>query len=201
MVKPGHALALLALALALMGCSDGGSGPPRVPAGSGGTGAGDGGTPAPKLVFVSSTEYTPAFDTLGAADAICQKLAGDAGLAGSYRAWLSDASGSPSTRFEHSTGPYELVSGTNVAESWAALTSKPLAVSIDRTELDEAATLSFEVWTGTHPNGTASDQHCEGWTASGKASIGDARELGSGWTELGFSGSCSGFRRLYCFEQ
>lgn len=198
MVNLRYVSALLALALA--SCSDGGSGPPRVPVGSGGTGGGDGGTP-PKLVFVSSTEYTPAFDTLGAADAICQKLAGDAGLAGSYRAWLSDASGSPSTRFEHSTGPYELVSGTNVAESWAALTSKPLAVSIDRTELDEEATFSFEVWTGTRPDGTASAEHCEGWTASGKASIGDARELGSGWTELGFSGSCSGFRRLYCFEQ
>lgn len=52
-----------------------------------------------KTVFVTSQTYTGNLGGLAGADAQCNLLAKAAGLEGSYLAWLSDATESPSTRF------------------------------------------------------------------------------------------------------
>jgi hypothetical protein len=49
-------------------------------------------------------------------------------------AWLSDSTGSSSTRFTRATVPYKLVNGSTVASNWTALTSGTLAHAMDLTE-------------------------------------------------------------------
>jgi len=53
----------------------------------------------PKFAFVTTWEGDGNIGGLAAADAICQTEAEDAELPGTYKAWLSDSSSSPSTRF------------------------------------------------------------------------------------------------------
>lgn len=75
-----------------------------------------------KIVFVTSAKATANYNGLPQADTVCQKLATAAGLSGTFRAWLSNATDSPSTRFTQSTGPYKLVDGTQIADNWTDLT-------------------------------------------------------------------------------
>ena len=64
------------------------------------------------------------------ADAFCQGLADAAGLPGIYRVWLSDSTGSPSTRFTRSTIPWIMPSGSNggiiLADNWTDLTDSSI---------------------------------------------------------------------------
>jgi hypothetical protein len=89
-----------------------------------------------KFVFVTSTTNTPgtAFDSASSpntfaslldADTICQRHAAAAGLPGTYQAWMSTASASPSTRFiTQSDTPYVLVDGfTVIANDFVGLTT------------------------------------------------------------------------------
>ena len=76
----------------------------------------------PCRVFVTSTEYGGIIGGLTGADTICQQLAEASNLSGTYKAWLSDSTDSPSTRFVRSTGPYQLVDGTRIAANWTSLT-------------------------------------------------------------------------------
>ena len=75
-----------------------------------------------KCVFVSSTLHTGDLGGLTGADAICNNLAEAAGFPGTYMAWLSDSSASPSTLFTQATVPYRRVDGTQVADDWTELT-------------------------------------------------------------------------------
>lgn len=89
-----------------------------------------------KLAFVTSKIFTAALGGLAGADTKCQALATAAQRSGTFKAWLSDASGSPVTRFSagcKAGGPFVLVDGTVIAKDWAGLTSgsllKPLALT------------------------------------------------------------------------
>ena len=92
----------------------------------------------PCRVFVSSTTHSGNLGGLSGADTTCQNLANAAGLPGTYRAWLSDNTQSPSTRFATSTGAYALVNGVTIAASWTDLTDGTLASPITVTELGGA---------------------------------------------------------------
>ncbi len=80
--------------------------------------------------FLTSTTQDGDLGGLSGADATCQSLATSAGLPGTYRAWLSDDAQSPSTRFSRSSGPYQLLNGVTIANSWTDLTDGTLAASI-----------------------------------------------------------------------
>ena len=58
-----------------------------------------------KIVFLTSKTYSGDLGGLDGADTICNDLALDAGLPGTYKAWLSDSFVSVSERFTHA-GPY-----------------------------------------------------------------------------------------------
>jgi hypothetical protein len=59
-----------------------------------------------RVVFVSSATFTGGLGGVRAADQTCSDLAVAAGLAGIYRAWLSDDAGrSPSVTFTRSDQP------------------------------------------------------------------------------------------------
>ena len=83
---------------------------------------------------------------------------------GTFRAWLSDSTGSPSTRFTQSTLRYVRVDGVKVADDWADLTDitmtagflyTPINVTENGDQLSEASPFT---WTTTRTDGTAISQ-------------------------------------------
>ena len=167
-----------------------------------------------KLVFVSSELYNGDMGGLAGADARCQGLADAAGLPGTYRAWLSSTTESPSTRFIQSEGPYVLVNGTLIANSWTDLTDGALANPINLTERGTAPPASFSlcsgettgVWSGTRPNGSIiSTNRCQDWTAA-TVSVGghwgnSTRSTNAQWSDWCYGGSCDWLASIYCFQQ
>lgn len=158
-------------------------------------------------VFYTSAQYTGDLGGLEGADAKCNELAGDAGLAGPYRAWIADETGSPARRFDQSVVPYVLVDGTLVADNWQDLvtngTKAAIVVSEAGDEICDPTVEPCMFFAATNPNGTYDGlgNTCAGWTDA--ASIGFAG-IG-GWdssTQWAFGTSFCDFpTRLLCFQQ
>jgi hypothetical protein len=169
-----------------------------------------------RRVFVTSQLTSGVLGGLAGGDALCQQLADQAGLGGTYFAWLSTNVESPSSRFSQSTQPYVLVDGTVVATDYADLIDGTLNVPINMTEVGGSQPPTDPIcsgatdWvhTGTSSNGMPSGTaNCIGWTdAAAPGAWGKTTESNSSW-----STSCSGGNAaaalcgmrgsLYCFEQ
>lgn len=164
-------------------------------------------TPTPvsaKRVFVTSTNYNGNLGGLSGADAKCQIQATAANLGGNWKAWLSDSTGSPSTRFTKSTLSYKNLNGGLIANNWDDLVDGSIQNPIAWTETKTVH--AGWVWTNTSPTGTASSlDNCSNWSSAqtGFTSwIGNGNIIppGSRWTQD--SGlDCWQSTRLYCFEQ
>jgi hypothetical protein len=171
--------------------------------------------PAGKKAFATSTTYTGNLGSIAGAHSKCQARAGAAGLAGTFKAWISGRTTgfgdqNAADDLSHATVPYELVNGTKVADDWADLTDGSLDHAIDRDEFGNS--VSGSVWTNTETNGMAHDytRDCGPgsstsavWTsASGYESgrYGTATASNSQWTMTNNT-ACSNNFRLYCFEQ
>jgi hypothetical protein len=177
-------------------------------------------TSNPKKVFVTSTTYKAGdLGGLAGADAKCQARARAAALTGTFRAWLSDATASPSSRFSRDAGPYLLVNGGLVATSWLGLTSGTLRHAINITELGTAAPTATIpdcttpiVWTNTGTDGMLADfgSTCGDWTDSSVFSV----WLGTTSSQVDWTASacsnltgtsaatgCGALAPIYCFEQ
>jgi hypothetical protein len=161
-----------------------------------------------RRVFITSRATTNGgLGSLAAADAACQRLADTASLGGAWRAWLSDASGSPATRFARSELVYRLLDGAQVARNWAGLTDGTLAHAIDVFETGGRvpAGQSFEVWTGTNPSGFASGVNCGNWTNNSSGlpdgQVGLSSRTDRGWTQALAQFCSRAGAHLYCFEQ
>lgn len=153
------------------------------------------------LVFVTSETY--AGDVIGGltgADDKCQREAIAAKLPGLYRAWLSDTTEGPATRFNKLSVPYQRVDGANVANNWTDLVDGTLIAGINKTATN--VTISGDTWTNTSTNGTpAGSSNCMGWTAATGTSVpGSINQTNSTWTSKAATG-CSNAKRLYCFQQ
>lgn len=177
-------------------------------------------TPTPqasKRVFVTSTTYSGNLGGLSGADAKCQDRANAASLGGTWKAWLSDSNTSVSSRFNQSTLPYKLISGTTIANNWTDLTDGTLQSTIDVTELG-TQTAGWYIWTYTQIDGSSmiaqNSYNCHNWTTAGSAATNDLGIVGnngytnSGWTSTILNPGCNGFYQastptihLYCFEQ
>lgn len=119
-----------------------------------------------RVAFVTSIRYNAGeLQSLYLADAICVNRADDAGLEDplGFRAWLSDSVADARDRFP-TTGDEQLVliDGRVLAPSWRALLSGHLTNPFNLTLAGEV--YEGRVWTGTLPNGTAAQEHCEGWS-------------------------------------
>lgn len=162
------------------------------------------GAGGPCLVFLSSTLHSGNLGGLSGGDAICQGLATTAGLPGTYKAWLSDDTSSVSSRFVPSSGPYRLVNGTTIATSFTDLTDGTLLTLINVTETGGDRGVSLAAWTGTLPNGNATNGAaftCANWSPGGVDGIvGLVTRGDSGWT-LTEDILCSALNHLYCFQQ
>ena len=160
-----------------------------------------------KTVFLTSAAYSGNLGGLAGADIICNDLAIEAGLPGTYKAWLSDSVTSAAERFTQE-GPYILVDGTPIADNWYDLTDGYLLNRISRDENNNNYGSQQYVWTNTQRNGEItninSSNNCNNWTMNDSSYSGG---LGSNyyiyyyWTERNVTSNCSLTRRLYCFQQ
>jgi len=161
-----------------------------------------GGDEERKVVFITDAFFTGDFGGLEGADAICQSAASEATLSGTYRAWLSDETGSPSTRFVQSTVPYVRLDGAVVANDWQDLLDGELATAIDLTQKGNAP--GGNVFTNTQPDGTPwNGLHCMNWTDLGSPTPGNGfpPNTDASWTQGGAGSNCFDLLHLYCFEQ
>jgi hypothetical protein len=164
------------------------------------------GAGGPCRVFLSSTLHDGNLGGLSGADAKCQGLATSAGLPGTYKAWLSDSTSSPSSRFVPSTGPYRLVNGTTIAANWTDLTDGTLLAPISVTETGGGIGPTRVPWTHTKIDGSPGglhNVHCSNWSTNAAAVQGDvgrAVNSDSLWTDYSVF-FCDTFRHLYCFQQ
>jgi hypothetical protein len=164
-----------------------------------------------KLVFLTSEKYTGDLGGLTGADAKCQELASAAGLLGTYRAWLSDTTGSPSTRFTRSDIEYRRPDGALVANDWDDLVDgileNPINVHEDGT-LNTRISGCFDdsVYTHTYNSGLPlTGSPCSDWTTTSydgvSSTVGYIHQT-SGWSHSCSGGTgCSTERYLYCFQQ
>jgi len=164
-------------------------------------------------VFITSQSYNANLGGVTGADNICQGVANNAGLGGSWKAWISQSGSSPSTRFTQSSTPYILLNGTVIANNWADLTDGTLANPINIDENGQVQT-SVSAWSNTtisgtfdsNSNGGCGGTVCGSWTIGGSCNNPNCGQTGNSgatdqnWTRGG-AACCHVNMRLYCFEQ
>lgn len=160
-----------------------------------------------KLVFVSGETF--AGNSLGGlvgADQKCNAEAQQAGLSGTFMAWLSDSTGSPATRFTRGSG-YQLVNGSVVANSFEDLTDGMLLASIALDAMGGTPASPFicsgaEVWTNTTVQGEAGTESCGDWSNDvERGSAGHSSRVDEAWTTECPTIACFVLLPIYCFEQ
>ncbi len=194
----------------------------------------DGGvTPTSRIVFVTSDHYDGALDPdpdncgdgVAGGDCICQYHANEAGLTGTFFAWLSDSTSSPATDFVRSTVPYVRPDGVMVASSWEDLTDTTILAPIEVNELGgrprvdpalrpgrDPSTSNVFVWTGTEFDGTSIGFSCGNWTNTQEPGVVAIGEMiprtacswtnKSDWCRSTNTEGCGDKKyHLYCFEQ
>ena len=164
-----------------------------------------------RVAFATSTTHTGDLGGLAGADAICNARAQEAGLQGTYMAWLSTDADSPSTRFTQSTVPYMLPDNNKVADDWADLTDGTLSFAVARTETGANSVDTSEMCggsvrlarTGTNEFGTQGASICVDFSSSlanNSSTIGRSASTMSQWSNCGELG-CDVLLPIYCFQQ
>ncbi|MBU0946679.1 MAG: hypothetical protein KJ804_11950 [Proteobacteria bacterium] len=162
-----------------------------------------------KSVFVTSTTHSGNLGGLAGADTICQNLATSAGLPGTYMAWLSDRTDSPSTRFtKYNDRRYILTNGTTIADNWTDLTdgsiNAPISINENQDTVQESG-----VWTNTYADGTRYSQwdptnyyDCGNWTVTGETGArGYTGSTDTTWSRQTSVIACFTNYPIYCFQQ
>jgi len=159
-----------------------------------------------RSVFVTDVDYEASFGGLDGADDLCRTQAAIHGLPfpERYRAWLSDSTGSPSTRFLARDARYVSTSGALIADSWDDLTDGELSAPIMHTA-DGQLIDNVLAWTGTTPagEGVGDGLYCADWTMSlEKLSTyyGSTSAIDALWTQLPAPSDCYSLGHLMCFE-
>ncbi len=160
-----------------------------------------------KTVFVTSVSFKANLGGLAGADAKCQAEADGAASvvpSGTYLAWLSDGTDSPSTRFTKTAHPYLLPDGTKIAEDFADLTDGSILhpINIDSTGKSLG---KQRFWSATNPDGTTAQSFltCAGWVdpyATAKGTVGITIETGRLWSSEQYD-RCKRSHQLACFQQ
>ena len=167
----------------------------------------------PKIVFVTSSTYSGDLGGLGGADAKCRGLALNAGLLGTFKAWISGdgASEEARDRLTHADVPYRRVDWVKVADSWDDLTDGTLDNPITVDQNGNTVASQLTVYTNTNANGSmvGVDRECSSggpgpeWNTSSNLESGAYGTVGATNSAWSFqtNDACSNLRRLYCFQQ
>jgi hypothetical protein len=162
------------------------------------------------VVFTTSGVYNGNLGGIAGADAICQSLAQNVCLTGTFLAWLGTAASAPASRFNHQAVPYRRVDGVVVANDWADLVDGAIANAIDLTESGAPAPedntgcpTARTVWSGVSQDGTSWGGGCADWQDGTDASGGqwgwiESLDMWSSWCS---GGVCSWVAPFYCFQQ
>ncbi|MGB1016205.1 MAG: hypothetical protein ACPG4T_18865 [Nannocystaceae bacterium] len=174
-----------------------------------------------RIVFVTSLKFDGAMHNdqlpnngksgLALADLHCQQLADDAGLPGTYHAWLSDNNGTEnhSDAADRIGGPgstesFRMRNGGLVAQSWDALVADGPSKAILFTQWGvQIEDVTSRVWANTSKQGASlQDSDCSGWTGDTFFSLGSTgkTEPGEAWTNSGDNFPCDQLWHLYCFQ-
>ncbi len=152
-----------------------------------------------RRVFATSEEYPVGFGGVNAADARCTQHAGE--LGGTWRAWIGTEAAPAASRMNPFDGPYRVIGGAVVAESFADLIDGSLLAPINRDETGIFVSAQSRAWTGTRPDGSWSGKDCSGWVVGSESLVASAgRVVVSGeWTDADLT--CDSLARFYCIEQ
>ncbi|MEM7411326.1 MAG: IPT/TIG domain-containing protein [Myxococcota bacterium] len=150
--------------------------------------------------FVTSGTFNGLLGGTAGADAICATAAFNAGVSGSYFAWIADSFSNPQDRLPaFSALTFRTVDDVPFATE--ALEAGPA-----RDEFGNAATQTFARTGGGSVNPATED--CEDWTSQAIVLNGTLGDIGAGspdWQVSAPAGfpdvRCSRFHPLYCFEQ
>jgi hypothetical protein len=164
-------------------------------------------SPPPNIVFTTSTTQTAALGGLAGADAICAQRALAAGLAGTYRAWLSTSTVNAIDRLGSASG-WVRPDGKPVLNNVADISQNKFFYPPRLDEFGNDLGGDAVVMTATGPDGTlvTSTMYttCGDFTSvsidPNKQILGGyASANGGGFTcEVGFGG-CTYEHRIYCF--
>lgn len=149
------------------------------------------------VVFVTSSVVRADFGGLEQADEICMQHARDAGLQGTFVAWLS-------------TSTTDALSRLHGARGWVRTDGRPFADEADDVifdsyyppALDEYGVhvgLDARPWSGTRFDGSRDEDTCEDWTSQTAWAVRGTPLGGVSRWILGIRGVCSESAPLYCF--
>jgi hypothetical protein len=167
------------------------------------------------------SDQPAADDGMEAADMICQKLADNSGLKGTFAAWMSDQTDDAFCRLAGLEGKKSANCGLGAEPDpatgpWVRMDGHPLVASVDDfgenrslvpigfDETGVALLSTSSVFHGTQNGGTVSlDRHCDNWDASSDAFVGFA--FANLLERLCFyltqpNSGCSGEKSLICFQ-
>jgi hypothetical protein len=180
-----------------------------------------GDTAVSKRVFVTSRSFHGDLKSQGAgsdgvdgADRLCAEAAEQAGLDGSWIAWVSSSEVDALTRLA-SDGRWTLLDETTEVFATRSDIQFGPDHAIDMVETGESLIIErndIKVWTNTDSfgaySGAGQNNACDDWSAqTGVAAVGVLfdPELGGGaglsWTDTQQPQACGGTYHLYCFEQ
>jgi hypothetical protein len=157
-------------------------------------------------VFVTSEEYMADFGELTVADAHCDALAAQAGLAGTYVAWLSTSTVDARDRLPETSHGWARPDGLVFALSRRSLIAGEILYPprLDETGADSEESYPL-VFTGTEADGTfytgGRYDHCADWTSTDTGRLFRSGTPSGGpllWT-AGGGADCGARARLYCF--
>jgi hypothetical protein len=172
---------------------------------------------------VTSSQGSGSLGGVTGADGVCQGRANAAGLAGTYKAWLSAGTygSSPASRFTRSLSlPYVRTDGVQIAANWADLTDGTLDAPINVNEFGNSQTSPSMVYSYTMTDGSnglfgtssedcyGGDCHCSGWTSTATqgnptpgSAVGQVAKTNDDWSDYSFGNFCGGSYGFYCFQQ
>ena len=159
-----------------------------------------------KRLFLTSETYDGA--GAGGGDQSCINLAADAGLGGTWAAWLSKGLGAEKSAAGRMAwkGPWYDLTRKNIViaapdQDGGAFPAptRPIAW----TQTGDTLTTAH-VWTGTTADGTtAAGSLCGTWSDNSATKFGvfGVLDIGPSWTRATGADPCSSSNHLYCFEQ
>jgi hypothetical protein len=169
-------------------------------------------TEHPRIVFVTSQTYDGDLGGLSGADDKCQTLALNAGLLGTFKAWISGSSTSEEARDRMSRADvaYRRVDFVKVADGWPDLTDGTLDAPINVNESGNTVLSSLTAYTNTDADGSIHEtgRECgqdpgDQWNTNDMFQSGGFGAVGATnntWSWVS-NNDCMNQRRLYCVQQ
>lgn len=154
----------------------------------------------PNYVFASSTTIYPKMGGLAVADQHCNTLANNAGLPGTYVAYLSTSTVNAVSRISGASGWIRVGDRLPVADKPSDIASEHFFYPIKVDEHGNDIGGDF-VMTATHPNGSKFGSTCSDWQDDppGQSVSAGTASANSGMFTAFYSIGCQQSARIYCF--